>query len=95
MPKMVREYLDVADHSSLDAVIAMLTALRDTLPAGAQAEVRLRGDAVFGRTLSVCYDRPQSEAEAALDARYAPKLAAVPGEVASYERVEGEIGLAA
>ena len=96
MTKLVRDYLDVADNSPLDEVIVRLTSLRDTLPPGAYAEVRLRGDAVFGRHLSICYDRPQTEAEAALEAKYgAPSLAIVPSDVAAYERVEGQIDLAA
>jgi hypothetical protein len=99
MTKMVREYLDVADNSSLDDVIGVLTALRATLPAGAHAEVRMRGDDVFGRRLTICYDRAQSAAEAEIEARYAdiaPRtLAAVASDVASYERIAGEISLAA
>lgn len=99
MTKLVKEYLDVADNMSLDDVIGVLTALRETLPPGAQAEVRLRGDAVFGRKLTICYDRAQTGAEADLDARYADaaraRLTAVEGDVAAYERVEGDVSLAA
>jgi hypothetical protein len=95
MTKLVREYLDVADNTSLDDVIGILTALRASLPEGAHAEVRLRGDEVFGRRLSICYDRAQTEAEARLEARYAPNLSAVPSEIAGYERIDGEISLAA
>jgi hypothetical protein len=97
MTKMVREYLDVADNASLDDVIGVLTALRATLPPGAQAEVRMRGDDVFGRRLSICYERAETPAEAELEARYASArgLPRVPSDVASYERVEGEYGIAA
>lgn len=95
MTKMVREYLDVPDNASLDDVIAVLTELRATLPAGAKAEVRMRGDDVFGRRLSICYERAQTDAEAELEARYAPAADALLAEVASYERIEGEFGIAA
>jgi hypothetical protein len=99
MTKMVREYLDVADNMSLDDVIGVLTALRETLPAGAHAEVRMRGDDVFGRRLTICYDRAQTAAEAELETRYGDvadrRLAPVPADVASYERVQGEVSLAA
>ena len=93
MAKLVKEYLDVADHTSLDEAIEMLVALREALPAGAKAELRMRGDDVFGRRLSICYERSQSPEEARLEARYGE--AAPVCDVAHYERVGGEISLAA
>ncbi len=69
---MIRDYLDVEDKVSLDSLIDSLTALRDSLPAGAEdARVRMRGDDVFGRRLTISFLRPQTAEEAALDARYA------------------------
>ena len=94
MTKLVKEYLDVADHTSLDDAIAMLMALRQALPSGAHAELRMRGDDVFGHRLSICYHRPQTPEEAEVEARYS-HVAPVAGDVSSYERVEGEISLAA
>lgn len=71
---MIRDYLDVEDKVSLDSLIDSLTALRDSLPAGAEdARVRMRGDDVFGRRLTISFLRPQTAEEAALDARYAGK----------------------
>jgi len=68
--KFVREFVEVPDHASLDEMIAMLTRLRDSLPADAEAELRLRGDDVFGRHMAISYLRPQTAEEAACDARY-------------------------
>ena len=41
------------------------------LPQGADAELRLRGDEVFGRRITVCYFRDQTEEEAEIERRYA------------------------
>ncbi len=59
MSNFVREYIEIADHISLDDAIDALNAIRRSLPEGAIAELRMRGDDVFGRHLSVCYLRPK------------------------------------
>ena len=71
MSKRVKDYVEVRDFMSLDAFVERLLELRDSLPEGADAQVKMRGDDVFGRHLSISYLRPQSEEEAACDARYA------------------------
>jgi hypothetical protein len=71
MARSVKDFVDITDHRSLDDLIDRLIAVRDTLPAEAAAEVRMRGDDVFGRKLSVLYRRPQTEEEAECEARYA------------------------
>ena len=71
MARMIKDYVEVGDHASLDALIARLTEIRDGLPAEAEAEIRMRGDDVFGRHLCVAYLRPLSEEEAACEGRYA------------------------
>lgn len=71
MSKFVKEYVEVKEFTTLDELIEQLVALRGQLPDSAEAEVKLRGDDVFGRHLCVSYQRRQSEAEADLDARYA------------------------
>ena len=63
MSNFVKEFVEIADHTSLDDVIDALTKLRRALPNGAQAEMRLRGDDIFGRHLSICYLRPKHEDE--------------------------------
>ena len=71
MSKNVKDFVEIKDHSSLDELIARLIEVRDTLPASDTAEVRMRGDDVFGRHLSVSFFRPQTAEEAECDARYA------------------------
>ena len=71
MSRLVKDYIEIADFTSLDVLIERLTALREGLPAGAEAELRIRGDEVFGRHLSIGYLRPQTADEAEVEARYA------------------------
>lgn len=72
MTKLVREFVKVQDHSTLDRLIETLISVRDGLPAQSQdAEIRLQGDDIFGRHLSISYLREQTAEEAECDARYA------------------------
>ncbi|HEY0446879.1 MAG TPA: hypothetical protein VGD19_10550 [Allosphingosinicella sp.] len=71
MSRMVKDFIEIKDCTSLDALIENLIAVRDGLPAAADAEVKMRGDDVFGRRLSVSFRRPQTAEEAECDARYA------------------------
>lgn len=70
MSNFVREYVQIEDHASLDDVIDMLTAVRRALPQGAEAEIRMRGDDVFGRHLSICYLRPKAMDELVIELPY-------------------------
>jgi len=70
MSRLVKDFIEIRDVASLDALIDSLMAARESLPEGAQAEVRLRGDDVFGRQISISYFRPQTAEEAECDARY-------------------------
>ena len=71
MSKMVKEFVQIEECGSLDALIEKLIEVRNALPEGADAEVKMRGDEVFGRQLSISYHRPQTDEEAECDARYA------------------------
>ena len=71
MSRRVKEFIEIEDHASLDDLIARLTEVRGALPADSEAELRLRGDDVFGRKLSISYFRDQSAEEAECEARYA------------------------
>jgi hypothetical protein len=71
MSRLVKDYVEIGDFTSLDSLIERLVALRDSLPAGAEAEIRMRGDEVFGRHLSIAFLRPQTAEEAECEARYA------------------------
>ena len=71
MRRRVKEFVEISDHSSLDMLIRTLVAIRDTLPESAEPEMKLRGDDVFGRRLSISYFRELSAEEAAIEDRYA------------------------
>jgi hypothetical protein len=71
MSRMIKDYIEVGDHLALDGLIARLTEIRDSLPASAEAEIRMRGDDVFGRHLCVAFLRPLTADEAACEGRYA------------------------
>lgn len=71
MTRRVKEFIDITDHESLDDLINKLTEVRDSLPADNEAELRLRGDDVFGRKLSISYFRAQTSEEAECERRYA------------------------
>jgi hypothetical protein len=69
---MIKDYVEIGDHASLDSLIARLTEIRDSLPAAAaEAEVKMRGDDIFGRHLCIGFLRPLTAEEAACEGRYA------------------------
>ena len=70
MGRRVRDFVEISDYTSLDALINVLTAVRDSLPDEAEPELKLRGDDVFGRRLTITYLRELTEEEAACEARY-------------------------
>src|ERR687890_705589 len=71
MSRRVKEFIEIEDHSSLEELIAKLIEVRDALPEASEAELRLRGDDVFGRKLSISYFRDQTAEEAECEKRYA------------------------
>lgn len=71
MSRRVKDFIEIKDHSSLDALIEKLIEVRDSLPAESEAEVKMRGDDIFGRQLSISFFREQTAEEADCDARYA------------------------
>jgi len=71
MSRRIKEFVDVNDHVSIDELIRQLSEIRDGLPEGADAELRLRGDEVFGHRITISYFRDQTEAEAEVEQRYA------------------------
>ncbi len=78
--RKIRDYIEIDGHLPLDQVIERLLSVRDSLPEAAEAELRMRGDDIFGRHLCVSYLRSLTAEEAACEARYAdaglPKLSA-------------------
>jgi hypothetical protein len=68
---MIKDYVEIGDHTSLDSLIERLTELRDSLSPDAEAELRIRGDDIFGRHLCIGFMRPLKPEEAACEGRYA------------------------
>jgi hypothetical protein len=71
MSRRVKEFVEIADQLLIDDLIERLSEIRDGLPDGAEAELRLRGDEVFGRRITITYFRDQTEEEAEVEKRYA------------------------
>lgn len=71
MNRRIKEFIDIGEHVSLDELISRLVAIRATLPEQSEAELKLRGDDVFGRRITISYLRELTEDEAAMDGRYA------------------------
>ena len=70
MPRRVKDFIEISEYTSLDTLIAYLKTIRDSLPEGSEPEMRVRGDEIFGRRLSISYLRELSAEEAEREARY-------------------------
>lgn len=70
MGRRVKDFIEISDYTSLDSLINTLIAIRDNLPENAEPELKLRGDDVFGRRLTISYLRELTSEEAECDARY-------------------------
>ena len=70
MNRRVKEFVEIGEHVSLDELSGKLVAVRDGLPGGSEAELRLRGDEVFGRRITISYLRDQTDEEVEFDRRY-------------------------
>ena len=70
MRTRVKDFIEISDYTSLERLITTLVAIRDSLPESADPELKMRGDDVFGRRLSICYSRELSVKEVELDAKY-------------------------
>ena len=91
MSRRVKEFVDIENHSSLDALIEKLLELRSGLPDEAEAELRLRGDDVFGHRITISYFRDQTKDEADCEKRYAE--AAKEAKERELQRLQQELGL--
>ncbi len=77
MPRRVKDFIEISDHTSLDRLIHFLETIRDNLPEDCEPELKLRGGDVFGRRLTISYFRELSQDESDREARYsAPDLPA-------------------
>jgi len=91
MSRRVKEFIDIGEHTSLDELIGKLVELRDGLPDSSEAELRLRGDEVFGRRITISYFRDQTDEEAEIDKRYAE--ATREAKEQELERLQQELGV--
>ena len=91
MSRRVKEIIDIEDHGSLDALIEKLTELRDSLPPESEAELRLRGDDIFGHKITISYLRNQTDEEAECERRYAE--ASKDAKERELERLQRELGV--
>ena len=71
MERRIKEFVDISDHVSLDALIDQLSALRASLPDDCDAELRLRGDEVFGHRITISFFREPTAEETDIERRYA------------------------
>ena len=91
MSRRVKDYVDVADRVSIDELIEKLTAMRVGLPEASDAELRLRGDEVFGHRITISYFRLQTDEEAAIEKRYADE--AREAKERELARLQAELGV--
>ncbi len=71
MPRRVKDFIDISEYTALDDLIRYLETIRDNLPAEHQAELKIRGDDVFGRRLTISYFREQTPDVVELESKYA------------------------
>ena len=91
MSRRIKEFVDIADHVSIDGLISRLAEIRDNLPENADAEMRLRGDDVFGHRITITYFRPLSDEEAEFERRYTE--AQQEAKARELEKLQQELGV--
>ena len=91
MSRRVKEFIDIGEHISLDELIGKLVEVRDGLPQESEADLRLRGDEIFGRRITISYFRDQTEEEAECERRYANE--AREAKERELERLQQELGV--
>ena len=87
MPRRVKDFIDISEYTSLEDLIRYLETIRDNLPPEHEAELKIRGDDVFGRRLTITYFREQTADEAELEAKYS----ADDGDGASIEQLRHKL----
>ena len=91
MSRRVKEFVDIADHVSIDDLIGRLADIRKELPEDSEAEMRLRGDDVFGHRITITYFRPLTAEEAELERRYSE--AQQEAKARELEKLQQELGV--
>jgi hypothetical protein len=85
VPRRVKDFIDISEYTSLDDLIRYLETIRDNLPPDHEAELKIRGDDVFGRRLTITYFRELTPEEIELEAKYAA------GEEANIEELKRKL----
>jgi hypothetical protein len=88
VPRRVKDFIDISEYTSLDTLIRYLETIRDNLPPDHGAELKIRGDEVFGRRLTITYFREQTPEELELESRYS----GADEENAAIQRLTNELG---
>ena len=70
VPRRVKDFIDISEYTSLDDLIRYLETIRDNLPSDHHAELKIRGDEIFGRRLTITYFREQTSEEVELESKY-------------------------
>jgi hypothetical protein len=70
VPRRVKDFIDISEYTSLSDLIRYLETIRDNLPGDHQAEMKIRGDEIFGRRLTITYFREQTADEVELESKY-------------------------
>ena len=91
MKRRVKDFVDIADQVSLDELIEKLADIRGSLPEGCEAELRLRGDDIFGHRITISYFREQTDEEAEIEKRYAE--ASKEAKERELARLQAELGM--
>ena len=91
MGRRVKEFIDIKDQGSIDDLIGKLIEVRDQLPADCDAELKLRGDDVFGHRITITYFREPTEEEREFERRYAE--AQKEAKRQELERLQQELGM--
>lgn len=67
LARRVIDTIEISEFTLLGDLIRYLETIRDNLPAGHEAEMRIRGDEQSGRRLTITYFREQTADEIALE----------------------------
>ena len=70
MPRRVKDFIEISEYTSLDDLIRFLEIIRTTLPEDSEPELKIRGDEIFGRRLTITFLRELTAEEASREARY-------------------------
>jgi len=70
VPRRVKDFIDISEYTSLDDLIRYLETIRDNLPEDCDAEMKISGDEVFGKRLTITYFREMTPEEVDLESKY-------------------------